>query len=339
MRFATAARSLALATVYAAAAATASTDATAQVTPADVPVRVGRQLDSLASQGFSGVVLLARNGVPVLERAFGLADREAQRPNDVETAFNLGSINKVFTQIAVQQLAAQGRLALDSTLAKYWPDYPNADVARRITIRQLLNHRSGVGGNIFAAPPGKQRSDVRHNNDYLQLFVREPLQFEPGSREQYSNAGYVVLGMLVERISGVDYYEYVRRNVYSPAGMTRTGPFPVDSLPENTAIGYVPGGTPASERNTATLPGRGSSAGGGYSTAHDLMRFVQALRERRIANAPPPGIGIAGGAPGINAVVDGDLPGGYDLIVLSNASPPAAENAAQRIRRVFGMGD
>jgi CubicO group peptidase (beta-lactamase class C family) len=168
--------------------------------------------------------------------------------------------------------------------------------------------------------------------------VNEPLQFEPGAREQYSNAGYIVLGLLVEKLSGLDYYEYVRRNVYQPAGMTRTAHFPLDSLPPNTAVGYlpVPGGEP--QRNTSTLPGRGSSAGGGYSTAHDLMRFVQALRERRIPGGPPPGIGIAGGAPGLNAVVDGALPGGFDLIVLANQSPPAAERVAQRIRRVLGAG-
>jgi CubicO group peptidase (beta-lactamase class C family) len=307
--------------------------------PPDVPARVAQLLDSLEQDGgFSGVVLLARAGSPVLERAFGFADREAGRRSDVETGFNIGSINKAFTGIAVRQLAAQGLIALDSTLAKHWPDYPNADVARRVTIRQLLAHRSGIGGNIFAAPPGGQRSDVKHNRDYLQLFVDEPLQFEPGTREQYSNAGFIVLGLLVERLSAVDYYEYVRRNVYQPAGMSRTGHFRSDSLPANTAIGYLPGAGAQPQRNTSTLPGRGSSAGGGYSTAHDLMRFVQALREGRIANEPPPGIGIAGGAPGLNAVVDGDLPGGFDLIVLANQSPPAAERVAERIRRVLGAG-
>lgn len=331
-------RSAALTVLGLAAACVRASDAGAQLST-DVTARVAQVLDSIEADGtFSGVVLLARSGAPALDRAFGFADREAGRRNDIETAFNVGSINKVFTQIAVQQLAAQGRILLDSTLAKHWPDYPNRDVASRVTIRQLLSHRSGVGGNIFAAPPGGRRSDVRHNRDYVQLFAAEPLQFEPGSREQYSNAGYVVLGMLVERLSGVDYYDYVRTNVYAPAGMTRSGHFPVDSLPANTAIGYLPAPEGGAQRNTSTLPGRGSAAGGGYSTAHDLMRFVQALRQRRIANAPPAGIGVAGGAPGLNAVVDGELPGGYDLIVLANSSPPAAERVAQRIRELLGAG-
>jgi CubicO group peptidase (beta-lactamase class C family) len=297
-----------------------------------------KTLDSLAAAGeFSGVFLLAKNGAPLFERAYGLANREARTPNTIETAFNLGSINKVFTQIAIRQLADAGKLDVDSTLARAWPDYPNQDVARRVTIRQLLQHRSGVGGNIFAAPPGKTRSDIRRLRDYLSLFVNEPLQFEPGTSQRYSNAGYIILGLLVERLSGEDYYDYARRHIYEPAGLTRTASWTVDSLPANTAIGYTRGSQDAPPSvplgpNTALLPGRGSSAGGGYSTAHDLLRLINALRAGKIPSSPPAGIGIAGGAPGLNAAVEGDLPGGYDLIVLANLDPPAAERVARIVR-------
>lgn len=316
--------------------------------PSPVPetelvARMGAALDSLAAAGeFSGVVVLARGGQPVFQHAYGMADRAARRANTVETAFNVGSINKVFTQVAIRQLANAGKLSLDSTLATYWPDYPNAEVARRVTIRQLLQHRSGIGGNIFAAPAGGSRHDVRHNRDYLQLFVNEPLRFEPGTRQQYSNAGYVVLGMLVERLSGEDYYDYVRRHVYEPAGMTRTAAWAVDSLPANTALGYTrgEGQEPGPARaNTELLPGRGSSAGGGYSTAADLVRFLQALREGKVPGGPPPGIGAAGGAPGINALMEGDLPGGYDLVVMTNLDPPAAERVGRMIRGWLGATD
>jgi CubicO group peptidase (beta-lactamase class C family) len=299
-----------------------------------------KALDSLAAlDQFSGVVVIARAGTPVFERAYGMADREGQRPNDLETAFNLGSINKIFTTIAIRQLAREGKLDLDSSLARAWPDYPNPAVAPRITIRQLLEHRSGIGGNIFAAPPGGRRSDIRHLRDYLPLFVGEPLQFGPGTRTQYSNAGYVVLGLVIERLSGEDYYEYVHRHIYEPAGMTRTAHWAVDSLPPNTALGYTRGTEDAPPspsapltRNVRLLPGRGSSAGGGYSTAHDLLRFLGALRAGRVEAAPPPGFGIAGGAPGLNAAVEADLPGGYDVIVLANLDPPAAERVARLVR-------
>ena len=306
---------------------------------ADLVRRLETTVDSLTKlDQFSGVVLLARNGRPVFQRAYGFADREAKRPNAVETSFNIGSINKIFTNIALRQLAAEGRLHFDSTLATYWPDYPNREVARRVTIRQLMSHRSGIGGDIFSAPPGKTRHDIRHNNDYLQLFVQRPVDFEPGTQQRYSNAGYVVLGMLVERLSGRDYYRYVREGIYDPAGMSRTGAWQVDSLPTNTAIGYSSQGGPTA-RNTLMLPGRGSAAGGGYSTALDLMRFVQSLRERKIPGGPPPGVGIAGGAPGLNATVEGDLPGGYDLIVLTNLDPPAAERVGQIVRTWLGASD
>ena len=307
--------------------------------------RLTDSVDSLTKSGqFSGVVLLARNGAPVFQRAYGLADRERGVANNSETAFNLGSINKIFTQIAILQLRDAGKLALDSTLATYWPDYPNSEVARRVTIRQLLRHTSGIGGTIFDPPVGGKRNDIRTLRDYLPLFVSRPLDFEPGSRNAYSNAGYVVLGLLIERLSGTDYYTYVRQHILQPAGMTRTGSFAVDSLPPNTAIGYTRGdeNAPASaplHANTQDLPGRGSSAGGGYSTATDLLRFVQALRQHRIPSGPPAGVGIAGGSGGINAVVEGDLPGGYDLIVLSNLDPPSAERISGKTRNWLGARD
>jgi CubicO group peptidase (beta-lactamase class C family) len=307
--------------------------------------RLTTSLDSLSKAGqFSGVAVVAKNGVPVFQHAYGTADRERRVANNPETAFNLGSINKIFTQIAILQLRAAGKLDLDSTLATYWPDYPNKEVARKITIRQLMRHTSGIGGNIFDPPPGGKRNDIRTLRDYLPLFVNQPLAFEPGTRNAYSNAGYVVLGLLVERLSGDDYYTYVREHIFKPAGMTRTGSFAVDSLPPNTAIGYTRGDEDAPlstplRPNSRDLPGRGSSAGGGYSTAQDLMKFVQALREQRIPNGVPAGLGIAGGSGGMNAVVEGGLPGGYDLIVLANLDPPAAERVSRMTREWLGVHD
>jgi CubicO group peptidase (beta-lactamase class C family) len=315
------------------------------ISQAELVRRLTSSLDSLAKVGqFSGVAMLAKGGVPVFQRAYGMANRERSIPNNLETAFNVGSINKAFTQIAILQLNAAGKLNLDSTLAAYWPDYPNKAVASKITIRQLLRHTSGIGGNIFDSPAGGTRHDVRSLKDYLALFVNEPPQFEPGARNAYSNAGYVVLGLLIERLSGQDYYTYVREHILEPAGMTRTGSFFVDSLPPNTAIGYTTGredappGAPL-HPNTQELPGRGSSAGGGYSTAQDLLKFLKALREHRIPNGLPAGIGIAGGSGGINGVVEGDLPGGYDLVVLTNLDPPAAERVSRLTRGLLGARD
>src|SRR5450759_1659466 len=315
------------------------------ISQAQLVQRMTTSLDSLAKAGqFSGVAVVAKNGVPVFQRAYGMADRERGVANNPETGCNLGSINKIFTQIAILQLRAAGKLNLDSTLATYWRDYPNKDVARKITIRQLMRHTSGIGGDIFDPPVGGKRNDIRTLKDYLPLFVNQPPAFEPGTRNSYSNAGYVVLGLVIERLSGADYYTYVREHIFKPVGMTRTGSFSVDSLPPNTAIGYTRGdenaplNTPL-RPNSRDLPGRGSSAGGGYSTAQDLVKFVQALREQRIPNGLPAGLGVAGGSGGMNAIVEGGLPGGYDLIVLANLDPPAAERVARMTREGIGGHD
>jgi D-alanyl-D-alanine carboxypeptidase len=329
-----------------AAPAAAQTVAPSPISEAELIRRLGKSVDSLSAlDQFSGVVSVSKAGTPIFQRAYGMADREAARANTVETAFNLGSINKVFTATAIRQLVADGKIDLDSTLARYLPDYPNRDVAKRVTIRQLMQMRSGIGGDIFSAPAGGKRSDVRHNRDYLPLFVDEPLLFEPGTQDRYSNAGYVVLGLVIERVSGEDYYGYVKRHIYDRAGMTRTAAYTVDSLPPNTALGYTrgeiddpPPNTPL-RRNSDLLPGRGSAAGGGYSTAQDLAKFLDAIRAGRIAGAPPSGLGVAGGAPGINATLDGELPGHLDVIVLANLDPPAAMRVARMIRTWLNARD
>ncbi len=316
-----------------------------RVTQAQLTQRLAAAMDSLTKSGaFSGVVLLARDGAPVWERAYGMADRANKRPNTIETAFNLGSINKLFTQIAIRQLTNAGKVNPDSTISAYWPDYPNQAIVKSVTIRQLLTHRAGLGGNIFGTLPGQARSSIRHNRDYLPLFVNEAPAFAPGTQQQYCNACYVVLGEIVSRVSGEDYYEYVRAQIYAPAGLVRTAAWAPDSLPPNTAIGYTTGREDAPSNaplraNTDELPGRGSAAGGGYSTAHDLMRFLQALRAQKVPGGPPPGVGVAGGSGGMNAILEGALPGGYDLIVLANLDPPSAERVARMVRAWLGGGD
>ena len=196
----------------------------------------------------------------------------------------------------------------------------------------------GLRGNIFGAPPGGTRRDLKTLRDFLPLFVNEPLQFAPGTQRQYSNAGYILLGLLVERLSGESYYDYVRKHIYEPAGMTHTAHFRSDSMPAHAALGYTRDGGSPLARNSDLLPGIGSSAGGGYSTAQDLARFVQALREQRVPGGPPSGLGAAGGAPGINAILEGEL-AGYDLVVMTNLDPPAAERVARMVREWLGVKD
>ncbi len=315
---------------------------TAATPTSDVLVsRLRTLVDSLyRADQFSGAVLLAQGATTLFQEAYGMAARELSLPNAVGTRMNLGSINKIFTAVAIHQLAEQAAVKLDAALGEYLPDYANAEARRLVTIRQLLEHRSGITGDIFRAAPGKSVDSLHSISDFLGLVAGNPLQFTPGEREEYSNAGYVVLGAVIERVSGLTYYEYVSQHIFEPLGMRQTGSYPKDSLPPNTAIGYTrrpgPGGTSGSLRpNTPYLPGRGSSAGGGYSTAEDLLRFAIAVQRGDLAGVAA-GLGIAGGAPGINALLEVGLAGGYHLIVLANMDPPAAERVGERFLEWVG---
>jgi CubicO group peptidase (beta-lactamase class C family) len=283
---------------------------------------------------FSGVVLVAKDNRVVFEEAYGLADREAKIPNKKDTKFNLGSINKIFTRVAIYQLARQGRLMLDDKIMKFLPDYPNADAAAKVNVRQLLNMTSGIGdffGSRYDATP---KEKIRSLNDYLPLFADLPLEFEPGTSNKYSNGGYIVLGLIIEKASGIDYYAYVRDNIFKPCGMLSSDWYARDAKVANLAKGYtLEGGKgPGRVLNHATLPGRGSSAGGGYSTAEDLLKFVMALKDKKIVLPDTAaGIGIAGGAPGINSVVEWDARTGNIVIVLTNFDPPTAGQTSRQI--------
>ena len=307
---------------------------------------------AVAEDRFSGVVMLAKDGTPLLSRAVGMADPSKGIPNRPDTKFNLGSINKFFTHIAIGQLAAAGKLSLNDTIRKHLPDYPSP-VADKITIEQLLQHRSGLG-DIFGPKFMASHASLRTLSDYLPLFADKPLEFEPGSDQRYSNAGFVVLGLIIEKISGQTYYDYVRDHITKPAGMTDTASYAIDENIPNRAIGQTKRGPegPLPERrsNIATLPARGSSAGGGYSTAPDLLRLTQALLADKLMpkrwtdwlftgkldGAVGRNIGVAGGSPGVNAVLEIDPP--YTLVVLSNYDPPSAEEVAREARKSLGIG-
>jgi CubicO group peptidase (beta-lactamase class C family) len=314
----------------------------------EIVAALSSELDSLAHAGaFSGAVELDKDGKPLFTKAYGMADRATGRANTADTRFNLGSINKIFTTVAIQQLDQQGRLRLDDPIVRYLPDYP-AESAKKITIRMLLEHRAGVPDVLRSPALWKNPLAVRTAEDWYRLIRDEPLEFEPGTRQRYSNGGFVMLGMIVQRVSGADYYAYVRDHVYSPAGMTRTDSYQGDHLPADVAVRYtrdtdstVAGG--ADPHPESIHLGRGSAAGGGYSTVGDLVRFAGALRAHRLLDAahtdavigPGVSLGIAGGSPGVNALVE--LSGPYTLVALANADPPAAEQlaktAGRRMRR------
>ena len=188
---------------------------------------------------FSGSVLIARNDIPVFAEAFGYASREYSVPNRVETKFNLGSINKVFTKTAVAMLVSRGMLSLDDPIGKYIKDYPNREAAEKVTVRHLVDMTSGIGDFFGQRYSDTPKWRIRTLEDYLPLFADRPLDFEPGTDNQYSNGGFVVLGIIIERVSGESYFDFVRRHIFEPAGMNDTDSFEADEIIENLASGYT----------------------------------------------------------------------------------------------------
>ncbi len=283
---------------------------------------------------FSGVILIARNGVPVFEEAFGYADREKKILNRKDTKFNIGSINKSFTSLAIRQLAAEKELSLDDTIGKFLLDYPNKDAAARVSVRHLLEMSSGIGDFFGDRYDAADKEKILTLTDYLPLFADRPLEFDPGKGNLYSNGGFIVLGLIIEKVTGRDYYGYIRDTIFEPAGMADSEWIPKAAEAPNRALGYVRDGS-SWKTNYDTLPGKGSSAGGGYSTARDLLKYTIALEKALYGPAGEAlrgGMGIAGGAPGINAALEWMPEHGVTVVVMSNLSPPAAMRMAQQVR-------
>ncbi|MBX3378994.1 MAG: beta-lactamase family protein [Phycisphaeraceae bacterium] len=260
-----------------------------QLTDAQIAAELGAYVERLAKQdGFSGAVLLAKDGKILFAVAKGLANRDFEAPNTIDTKFNLGSMNKMFTAVAILQLAEQGRLSLDDKLAKYLDtSWLSQDILDRVTIRQLLNHTSGLGSYFNDVFERTSRAHFRAVNDYKPLVVGETLAFEPGTQQRYSNTGFLIAGAIVETVGGGDYFEYIRDHVTGPAGMTNTDCYQLDHVNANLAVGYervlgTEGSPTAYFNNIFAHVIRGGPAGGGYSTVSDLLRFDQALRDGKL---------------------------------------------------------
>ena len=231
---------------------------------------------------FAGVVLVARDGRILFKRAYGARDADGAAPAAADTRYDLASAGKMFTAVAILQQVAAGRLTLDTTVGAVLRDYRNRDFADRATVRQLLTHSGGAGGiELFGAENAGNRARARTVAEMVALHDDRPPLFPPGARQDYDNFGFVVLGRMVEVVSGEPFEAYLQRHVFGPAGMTRTGFVDCAARGPDIAAGTV---LIEGERrsNCATQPARGFPAGGQVSTAGDMHRFVRALREGRL---------------------------------------------------------
>jgi CubicO group peptidase (beta-lactamase class C family) len=185
----------------------------------------------------------------------------------------------MFTGMAVMQLVEDGKISLQDKFGKYLTDYPNKAVADSVTIHQLLTHTSGMA-SFWEEHDKLAKEKFKTVADYLPLFVNQKLLFTPGTDFQYSNSGFMVLGLLIEKITSKNYFDFVKENIYKPTKMINTDAYELDEAISNLATGYTmslekPGQW---KNNIFSNPTKGTPAGGGYSTAEDLLKFANALQ-------------------------------------------------------------
>ena len=333
-----------------------------------------RNLDRLANGGaFSGMVYVARGDSVVFARGYGYSDLEDSVRNGAHTRFTIASMGKMFSATAILQLVEAGKFGLDDTLAKVLPAYPNAERARRVTVRQLLEHTAGMGDQW--STPRKPVDGLTGALAYAGAVAYPPLLFDPGTRWGYSNEGYSVLAAIVEQHSGEAFADYVQRHILDRAGMKETSlrSSGSDVVPHR-AVGYYPAdddplGVRAPRANWSFVAMGGfGGAGGGYSTVGDLARFGKALREGRLIgpalrdsmwtgrwDVPGPyegekyGLGSfvarignrtavghgGGGGYGIDTGFRHFTDGSWTIVVLTNINPPTATNLTRALTNLL----
>jgi len=230
---------------------------------------------------FSGVVSIFKDSRAILHKAFGYRDIKNQLLNQTDTVFGTASGTKLFTALGIGALIDLGELTLDTTVGDISQEY-RGFINERATIQQLLSHTSGIFDyydeeidrdfdNFKTEIPW---CELETPKDYWPIFKDKKMKFKPGERFSYSNGGFVFLGMIIEKISGQLYRDFISETVLKPAGMTHSGFFAGNDLPRNTAIGYL---EDRCRTNIFQLPIRGAGDGGMYTTSGDLNSFWQSL--------------------------------------------------------------
>lgn len=311
---------------------------------------LGDFVEAQAREGaFSGTVLLSKDGRVIHSSAHGLASKRFDVPNTLQTKLNLGSMNKMFTSVAIMQLVEKGAVRLDDKLSNFADEsWLARDVSAKIEIQHLLTHSSGLGSYFNDTFWNSSKLAFKALEDYKPLIVNETSRFEPGTAYRYSNTGMFLLGVVIEKVSGQDYFSYIRDHIYLPAGMTDSDCYEMDQPVPNLAIGYSAKDENETgwENNLYLHVVKGGPAGGCFSTVEDLNRFASALTSHKLLNASntkalftpnpefhdepygfgfrvigEPGnriVGHGGGFLGISANLDIFLDAGYVGVVLSN---------------------
>jgi CubicO group peptidase (beta-lactamase class C family) len=253
--------------------------------------RTEKCLKKLAEdEEFSGAVMVAKNGKALLKNAIGQASKEYDIPNATDTKFNMASVGKMFTGLAIAKLVEQGKLSFDDPISKYvQEDWLNPEISKKIQIRHLLTHTSGLGDYFKNAYAQCAIPFFRDLEDYKSLVVHDTLNFDPGTKFSYSNTGMLLLGVIIENVTGTDYFTYLKNTIFEPAGMVNSDGFDKSVPVKNRATGYSKeylNGEVTWNNHQFTRVMRGSPSGGVYSTVEDLLKFDMAIRSNTLLSPP-----------------------------------------------------
>jgi len=245
---------------------------------------IDTRLQQYAEAGrFSGAVLIARGEEVLYRRGFAFANQEEQVPNTDHTPFNICSMGKTFTAAAIMLLVEDGGVDLSTPISTYLPDFPE-QMADQITVHSLLSHTSGLGNYMAHREFDRNMARLTTIDQVYELVRQEDLRFPPGTRFSYSNSGYVVLGKIIEVVSGQSYFDFVRVRIFAPLGMDETEFYLFSDRPEDVALGYTQEGGGQLRREARRAPNPVSD-GGVHSTVGDLFAFDRALHKATLLSA------------------------------------------------------
>ncbi|MGI9550438.1 MAG: serine hydrolase domain-containing protein, partial [Aurantibacter sp.] len=251
-------------------------------------IEKSRELVNLLCEqdAFSGAVLIAKAESVLYEQACGEASKRFHIKNNLDTKFNLGSMNKMFTATAIMQLVEKKKIKLEDPISKYVDSsWLPLEITGKITVHHLLTHSSGLGSYFNDAYWNASRALYRKVDDFKPLVQGDELAFKPGERFGYSNTGMLLLGVVIQKATGQDYFDYIRQNIYEPAGMSNSDSYDMDQPVENLAIGYEPSNNVYGwENNLYKHVIKGGPAGGGFSTVRDLHKFAIALTNEKLVS-------------------------------------------------------
>ena len=249
---------------------------------------IENHLDELNTQNsINGAVLIAINDTVIFEKAYGYANLNYKIPNTLNTKFNIASMGKMFTGVAIMQLVQKGLVSLDNSVGEFLPDYQNKVVRDSVTVHQLLTHTSGLRDFMTSEYYETSKDRYRSLSDYSNLFETQELAFKPGTEFSYCNSDYLVLGRIIEKVSEMTFDEYLEKNIFQKLDMNNTGNYMNDHVIDSVATGYTHSIIYPDKvmSNIYISSVSGGPAGGGYSTIEDIFKFSKGVKNHILLNA------------------------------------------------------